>query len=81
VTFRNATSIQDVAQRMPLDRMLLETDSPYLAPIPNRGKPNEPAFMVHTAKFIAELRGVDGEQLANETTANFFRLFKRAQHV
>ena len=81
VTFRNAASVQDVAQRMPLDRMLLETDSPYLAPAPNRGKPNEPAFMVHTARFIAELRGIDVEQLAAETTANFFRLFKRAKHV
>lgn len=81
VTFRNAVSIQDVAKRMPLDRMLLETDSPYLAPAPNRGKPNEPAFIVHTARFVAELRGIDSEQLATETTANFFRLFKRAQHV
>jgi len=81
VTFRNAVSIQDVAQRMPLDRLLLETDSPYLAPIPNRGKPNEPAFIVHTAQFIAGLRGIPGEQLAEATTANFFRLFKRAKHV
>ncbi len=79
VTFRNATAIQEVAQRLPLDRMLLETDSPYLAPTPNRGKPNEPAFIVHTAQFIAELRGIDSEQLAAETTANFFRLFKQAK--
>jgi len=81
VTFRNAASIQEVAKRMPLERMLLETDSPYLAPIPNRGKPNEPAFIVHTAQYIADLRGVASEQLAETTTANFFSLFKRAKHV
>ncbi len=81
VTFRNAASVQEVAKRMPLDRMLLETDAPYLAPVPHRGKPNEPALMIHTAKFIAALRGLDCEQIANETTANFFRLFKRAEHV
>lgn len=81
VTFRNAATVQEVAKRMPLERILLETDSPYLAPVPNRGKPNEPAFMVHTAQFIATLRGIDFEQVALETTANFFSLFKRAKHV
>jgi TatD DNase family protein len=81
VTFRNAVSVQDVAKRMPLDRMLLETDAPYLAPTPNRGKPNEPAFMIHTAQYIAGLRGISGEELAEATTANFFTLFKRARHV
>lgn len=81
VTFKNAASVQEVAKRMPLDRMLLETDAPYLAPIPNRGKPNEPAFMVYTAQYIAELRGIDSEHLAAATTENFFKLFKRARHV
>ncbi len=81
VTFRSALTLQDVAKRVPLDRMLLETDSPYLAPSPHRGKPNEPAFMTHTAHFISELRGMDAEELAETTTKNFFRLFKRAKHV
>jgi len=81
VTFKNALSVQEVAKRMPLERILLETDAPYLAPAPNRGKPNEPAYMVYTAQFIADLRGVDLEILAKATTENFFRLFKRAKHV
>lgn len=78
VTFNNAASIQEVAKRLPLDRMLLETDSPYLAPIPKRGKPNEPAFMVHTAQFIADMRGIAAEDLAVATTENYFRLFNTA---
>lgn len=78
VTFKNAVSIQDVAKRMPLDRMLIETDSPYLAPIPFRGKPNEPAYVRYVAEYIAELRGINVVELAEQTTDNFFRLFKGA---
>lgn len=77
VTFPNASVIQDVAKQCPLDRMLLETDSPYLAPIPHRGKSNEPAFVRHTAEFIANLRGISLEELADKTTQNFLTLFKR----
>lgn len=78
VTFKNATTIQDVAKRVPLDRLMVETDSPYLAPIPFRGKPNEPGFVRHTAEFIANLRNESLEQLAAQTTENFFTLFKGA---
>ena len=79
VTFNNANEIQNVAKIMPLDRMLIETDSPYLAPIPNRGKPNEPANVRHVAEFIAKLRGIELSVLAEQTTENFFQLFKHAK--
>ncbi len=75
VTFKNAKSIQDVAAWAPADRILLETDSPYLAPQPLRGKRCEPAFVLHTARFVAGLRGVDPEALAELTTANALRRF------
>jgi TatD DNase family protein len=78
VTFPNAKEIQEVAQRVPLERILIETDAPYLAPIPMRGKPNEPAFVRHTAQFIATLRGIELTEFAEKTTDNFFRLFKEA---
>ncbi|MGF1546848.1 MAG: TatD family hydrolase [Thiotrichales bacterium] len=78
VTFKSATNIQDVARRMPLDRMLVETDSPYLAPVPHRGKTNEPAYVRHVAEYIATLRGVAVEEIAERTTENFFRLFRDA---
>jgi TatD DNase family protein len=78
VTFRSAAELQDVARRMPLERMLVETDCPYLAPVPHRGKPNQPAFVRHTAEFIAELRGDSYDNLARATTANFTRLFRPA---
>ena len=65
--------------RVPRDRILVETDSPYLAPIPHRGKTNEPAYVVHTANLVAELKGVTREDLAQATTANFFRLFSKAK--
>lgn len=78
VTFKNAGELRDVAQKLPLDRLLVETDSPYLAPIPYRGKPNIPAYVREVAEFIAELRGIPYEQLAEITTENFHRLFKRA---
>jgi TatD DNase family protein len=70
--------MQEVAKLVPQDRILIETDSPYLAPNPNRGKPNEPAYMRHTAEFIANLRGVSLETFAQQTTDNFFRLFSGA---
>ena len=78
VTFKNAAALQDVAKFLPSDRMLVETDSPFLAPVPNRGKTCEPAFVADTAVFVADLRGESVEQLAQATTANFFRLFKKA---
>lgn len=80
VTFKNAVAIQEVARRAPLDRILVETDSPYLAPVPYRGKTNEPAYVRHTAEYVAELRGVSYEEVADATSANFFRLFSHAAH-
>ena len=77
VTFKNAAAIQDAARYVPLDRMLVETDSPFLAPVPKRGKPNEPAYVRHTAGFVAELRGDTIENIARATTDNFFRLFAK----
>ncbi|KVE90754.1 TatD family hydrolase [Burkholderia vietnamiensis] len=79
VTFKNATDVQDVARRVPLERLLIETDSPYLAPVPYRGKPNEPAYVSHVGRFIAAQRGVAVEALAEATTQNFFRLFRIAR--
>ena len=81
VTFKNAEELREVARKTPADRMLVETDAPYLAPVPNRGKTNEPAFVRHTAEFLAELRGVDVTELAAVTTENFFRLFRAATRV
>jgi len=78
VTFKNARDLQDTAKWLPADQMLVETDSPFLAPVPNRGKTCEPAFVADTAAFVAELRGEDPETLADTTTANFFRLFSKA---
>lgn len=79
VTFKSARTVQEVAARVPLDRLLIETDSPYLAPDPYRGKPNEPAYVRHTAEYIANLRGLSLDELAEQTTQNFFTLFKGAQ--
>ncbi|MBS9402138.1 TatD family hydrolase [Halomonas sp. TRM85114] len=78
VTFRNAESVRDLARRIPLDRLLIETDSPYLAPVPHRGKPNEPAWVVEVAECIAKVRGISVEEVAMQTTANFYRLFRAA---
>ena len=75
VTFKNAKLIQNAARRAPADRLLVETDSPYLAPVPHRGKPNHPAWVRHVAEFIAQLRGETLEQVAAVTTANYRRLF------
>jgi TatD DNase family protein len=78
VTFKNATALKDVACTVPLDCMLIETDSPYLAPIPYRGKTNQPAYVRFVAEEIARLKGISVESVAEATTANFFRLFKGA---
>lgn len=79
VTFKNAAEIQDVSRFVPADRYLVETDAPYLAPVPHRGATNEPSYVRHTAAFVASLRGISLEQLAAETTANFYRLFSKAR--
>ncbi len=79
VTFRNADDLRAIVRDLPLDRMLVETDAPYLAPVPYRGKRNEPAFVAATARFVAELKGMAAEELAAVTTANFFRLFAKAE--
>jgi TatD DNase family protein len=76
VTFKNAGDLKEVAKQVPLDRLLVETDSPYLAPVPHRGKRNEPAFVRHVAEYVAHLRNISLEALAAATTANFERLFK-----
>lgn len=81
VTFKNAAVIQEVAGNIPLDRLLIETDAPYLAPVPKRGKPNEPAYLRHTAEFIADLRGITLDELASASTNNFFNLFKKANRT
>ena len=79
VTFKNAKELQEVAKKVPLDRLMIETDSPYLAPMPHRGKSNEPSFVRLVADFIAELRGISVEELAEKTTENFFKCFKGAK--
>lgn len=81
VTFKNAVALKEVAKRVPLERMLIETDSPYLAPVPHRGKTNEPAYVRHVAEEIARLRDEPLETIAQATTENFFRLFAAAQPV
>ena len=80
VTFRNAVAIHEVAAIVPAARLLVETDAPFLAPVPVRGRPCEPAFVAHTAAFVAGLRGVSVEELTATTTANFFELFGKAVH-
>jgi len=79
VTFRNARDLQATAVTIPADRLLVETDAPFLAPVPMRGKTCEPGFVAHTARFVAGLRGETPEALAAATSANFFRLFAKAQ--
>jgi TatD DNase family protein len=79
VTFKSAKDLKEVAKHVPLDRMLIETDSPYLAPTPFRGKMNQPGYVKHVAEHIAELRGISAEEVGEATTANFFRLFSRAK--
>jgi len=81
VTFKNAKQIQEVATKVPADRMLIETDSPYLAPTPYRGKPNEPAYVRYVAEKIAELRGISFEEVADTTTENFYRCFPETAYI
>ncbi|MFM2302058.1 MAG: hypothetical protein RLZZ84_1794 [Pseudomonadota bacterium] len=78
VTFKNAKDLQDIAAKLPEDRILIETDAPFLAPVPHRGRVCEPAFVADTARFVAQLRGVSPEELAATTTRNFWALFKKA---
>ena len=79
VTFKNAKDLKEVAKRVPMERMLVETDSPYLAPVPHRGKSNQPAFVKHVAEEVAALRGIAFDDVARATTENFFRLFRHAR--
>lgn len=81
VTFKSAADIQETVRHLPLERILVETDAPYLAPVPNRGKVNEPSYVIHTAEKVAELKGLDPVELASVTSKNFFRLFSKASHA
>ena len=81
VTFKSAKELQDVARQVPLERLLIETDSPYLAPTPFRGKMNQPGYVRYVAEHIAVLRGISVEEVAAATTANFFRLFSLARPI
>jgi TatD DNase family protein len=78
LTFKNSQALRDIARELPADRVLVETDAPYLAPLPYRGKRNEPAFVAATAAAVAALKGIEPEALAAATTDNFFRLFQKA---
>ena len=78
ITFKTAEDLREIVKTVPLERLLVETDSPYLAPVPKRGKRNEPAFTAYTAAKVAELKGVTEEELATRTTQNFFALFDKA---
>lgn len=80
LTFRNAAELRDTARLVPLDRLLIETDSPYLAPVPHRGKVNTPAWVPHVAQQLAELHGLSIERIAEVSSANFLRLFNRVEH-
>ena len=77
VTFKNARDLQETAKWLPIDRLLIETDAPFLAPVPHRGKPGEPAFVADTCRFLADLRGEDAEELAERTRVNFHHLFAK----
>ena len=79
VTFKKAQTVRDVAQRVPLDRLLVETDSPYLSPVPYRGKTNQPGYVKHVAEEVARLRGLSYQEVVDATTENFFRLFPDAR--
>lgn len=78
LTYKNAENLRAVAAALPMDRLLVETDAPYLAPVPHRGHSNEPAFVVETLKMLASVKGVTTEDMARQTTENFFRLFDKA---
>jgi len=77
VTFKNSGALREIAESLPADRFLVETDAPYLAPLPYRGKRNEPAYVAEVARVLAEVRGVSAEEIARQTTENFFRLFSK----
>jgi TatD DNase family protein len=77
LTFKNSQNLRDIAKALPADRILVETDAPYLAPLPHRGRRNEPSFVIETAKVLAQVRGVPPEEIARQTTENFFRLFSK----
>jgi TatD DNase family protein len=77
LTFKNAQELRDIARDAPIDRLLVETDAPYLAPVPHRGRRNEPAFVADTVRVLAEVRGVDFETIAAATSANALRLFSK----
>ena len=79
VTFKNAGALRETVKSVPLERLLVETDAPYLAPVPKRGKRNEPAFVAHTAAEMSAILGIGGDELAKATTDNFFRLFSKAR--
>lgn len=79
VTFRNADRLREVTRRLPADRLLIETDSPYLAPVPHRGVENEPAYVRDVAEYVAWLRNTTAEEIGQVTGENFFRLFSRAR--
>ena len=81
LTFKNSQDIRDIARDLPADRILVETDAPYLAPPPYRGKRNEPAYVVETAAVLAKTRGVSAEEIAAQTTENFFRLFSKVPRI
>jgi TatD DNase family protein len=78
ISFKNAQSIRDAIIDVPMDRLMVETDAPYLAPMPHRGKRNEPSFVIHTNRMLAQIKGISEEECAKITTANFFRLFDKA---
>ena len=78
VTFKNAVEVRETAAFVPVDRLLVETDAPYLAPVPKRGKRNEPAYVAHTAAELARIRNTSADELAVTTSNNFFRLFTKA---
>lgn len=78
LTFKNSAELRAIAQDIPMDRLLVETDAPYLAPVPYRGKTNEPSYVAYTAAMLAEAKGVTPEEIATQTTANFYRLFSKA---
>lgn len=80
ITFKKSSELREIFRDVPAERLLIETDSPYLAPVPQRGKRNEPAFVVHTARVLAEVRNIDISELAKITTQNFFNLFTKVKH-
>ena len=79
VTFKSATQLQEIVKSVPLESLLVETDSPYLAPVPHRGKSNQPGFTRHVAEFIADLKGLSNEEVFSKTTETFFKIFTRAK--